>query len=577
MRIGFSGHRDFDNAVLAARWVDGIATRHPGAEIITGGAVGADLIIAEQVVKNDKLKSLVILPMLPHIFTALWSPQLATRLDSVLQKSDIYLMSEYSEVTYEQLCELDYACADAETSKYEPEFLTERNEEIVDNSDFLVAFWDSRQSGGTFNAVQTALEKGIDVYQGFPWTRTCGKKSINSFALIEKDEPLADFFKTEEPCIEGFERLQAKIGYTNFSFYPLSADRYASNGSVFERHDDFSITFREEPLAPSNSLIATLKATLNVDSENATDIARMIEEAGIEHKDYFVAQYKKNPFAALQELEFLSDGMSDLQENPNDVMSRVNVENATLVQSFNDDPSEDTFDDEEFDDEYHVVNDPSTAWHRLDVDDSRTFIDPSLPLPPEKKNPVFVALLEKAQTRTPAAGKEIYALSKSGKVKLSYDQWNQVWAEYKGKESPRLGSRGILHHTALKHPELFNLPLSVPPPPDYPTRPIDLNELNPVEPQTTRPTSVRYRRVNPESERARQAKKLFCPKTQPKPIAFTSEPYKFVRSEKVFRPTAICVNETRRLPRIIEVDLIKPQLFDVSNPARYPAMMRISA
>ena len=62
---------------------------------------------------------------------------------------------------------------------------------------------------------------------------------------------------------------------------------------------------------------------LNVPSDFAKDLARQIEEVGIEHKDYFVSQFKKNPFFALQELKFLADGLSDLQENPEDVFSRI--------------------------------------------------------------------------------------------------------------------------------------------------------------------------------------------------------------------------------------------------------------
>jgi len=509
MKIGFTGHRDFDNVKLVDRWINGIATRHPQATIITGAAIGADLLTAEATVRKDNLKSLVVLPMLPTVFTARWPLTLGDRLHAVLQKSDIYLMSEYREVSFDRLCELDLACADAEGMKYEIEFLTERNEYIVDNSDFMVAFWDGRQNGGTFNAVRYALQKGVEVYQGFPtirrWKENGKIKEVYSFPEITKDEPLSDFFKTEEACIEGFERLQEKIGYTNFATYALSADMFASNGSVFERHDDTSVTFRETPLEPSNSLIATLKATLNVESDFAKDLARQIEEVGIEHKDYFVNQFKKNPFAALQELQFLSNGMSDLQENPEDVFSRVNVENVTLLQPFNDDPSEDDFDEMEGD---QIICDPSTAWHRVD-ETFRTSIDPALP---PKPNPVFENLLAKARTRTPKAGKELYALQKVGRT-LSYEQWNQIWAEYKGKALPRFGegiSKWFLPGPPPDKPLVIT---AMPPQADWNSKESsfieDPNYVDNFEKERReRQRPKKLRRINPLSERALKAKAL---------------------------------------------------------------------
>lgn len=567
MKIGFTGHRDFTDVKLVDRWINGIATRHPQATIITGAAIGADLLTAEAAVRNDNLKSLIVLPMLPTVFTARWNLNQADRLHAVLQKSDIYLMSEYREVSYDRLHELDLACADTEQARYEIEFLTERNEYIVDNCENLVAFWDGRQEGGTYNAVQYALKRGVPVIQGFhSGERIDGKKKVIFHEEITQDEPLADFFRTEEPCIEGYERLQEQIGYTNYSFFPLSADMFSSNGSVFERHDDIGITFRESPLEPSNSLIATLKATLNVDSDFATDLARQIEEIGIEHKDYFVNQFKKNPFNAMQELQFLSDGMSDLQENVDDVFSRVNVENVTLVQSFNDDPSEDDFDEMDGD---QIICDPSTAWHKVDTA-PRDDIDPALPLPaPPQPRQIVADLLAKARTRTPQAGKELYELSKSGKVKLTYQEWNQIWAEYKGKAQPRFGEKPGKPFPPAPPPKppltLTAMPTPAPSPPP---------ELLPVEPPK-RPKPAHYRRVNPLSKRALRAK---FGKREPRPIAFSSEPYSFIRSERVFQPTAFCIS-VHHLPHIseisLDVDSISPRLFDVSNPARHPAMMRI--
>lgn len=51
-----------------------------------------------------------------------------------------------------------------EWNKYGKSAGNRRNKQIVDASDYLYALYDGRESGGTFNAINYALEKGKSVY-----------------------------------------------------------------------------------------------------------------------------------------------------------------------------------------------------------------------------------------------------------------------------------------------------------------------------------------------------------------------------------------------------------------------------
>ena len=183
----------------------------------------------------------------------------------------------------------------------------------------------------------------------------------------------------------------------------------------------------------------------------------------------------------MQELKFLADGLSDLQENPEDVFSRANVENVTLLQSFNDDPSEDDFDEMDGD---QIVCDPSTAWHKVDNWPSE-YIDPALPLPlPQPVNPVFIELMQDARTGNGKLGKEIYTIMKSGKVKLSYQQWNEIWTTYDtAKKSASSNRRRKVFKSPPPYKPLVITAMPAPtpaPPPDF-TRPTPM-----ITPKRTR-------------------------------------------------------------------------------------------
>lgn len=151
MRVGFTGHRDFNERLKIRSWMRGISAKYPDATIISGGAIGADLLCAEEAIEA-KLHSKVILPMWQDVYTAKWPEAFKKRLDAVVESSEVE-------------CIQGPLLTDG--ARYELELLFERNQRIVDESDVLIAFWDGRQRGGTFDCVRRALAAELSVFNGF--------------------------------------------------------------------------------------------------------------------------------------------------------------------------------------------------------------------------------------------------------------------------------------------------------------------------------------------------------------------------------------------------------------------------
>jgi len=173
MFIGISGHRDYKDRKNIRKWMVGIKVKYPDAVIVTGGAVGADLIAAEEALAVG-FSSRVILPMKFKVFTGRWSEDNKYRLINVLERSEVDILSD--------------------GDKYEVELLMERNQAIVDEVSILVAFWDGRRYGGTFDCVRRAMHVDeLDVFNGISWRR------------IERDSTLSSRFHTDEACIEGLQ------------------------------------------------------------------------------------------------------------------------------------------------------------------------------------------------------------------------------------------------------------------------------------------------------------------------------------------------------------------------------------
>jgi len=144
--VGITGHRNYKDRPNIRNWMQGIAKKHgKQTTIITGGAIGADIITAEEVIRAG-LRSIIILPMPFAIFTDRWNEKQKARLNAVLSSSKVKI-----------------ACPKHE---YNPHAYMERNAQIVEDSDILLAFWSGITSGGTFDTIQKAINKERTVYNG---------------------------------------------------------------------------------------------------------------------------------------------------------------------------------------------------------------------------------------------------------------------------------------------------------------------------------------------------------------------------------------------------------------------------
>lgn len=113
MKIAFTGHR---NRFASQEDLQAILDRYPGAVWVHGGAVGFDSQV-ERFAQVHGVKTIVIRP--------------------------------------------DYGAYGPAVASYMAPLT--RNQQIVDQSDMLVALWDGRKRGGTFFTINYAKSKNLPV------------------------------------------------------------------------------------------------------------------------------------------------------------------------------------------------------------------------------------------------------------------------------------------------------------------------------------------------------------------------------------------------------------------------------
>ena len=146
-RIAITGHRDIGKRTVdtAKWWVGTIARKYPNAVIITGGALGTDMLVATLAIKAG-LQSKVYLPFEFDTHTSRWNATSKASLKWVLDRSEVVVVggSEYSVRLYFR-----------------------RNERMVDNADLALAFYDGREDGGTVGCIKYAQHKHKRVFDAF--------------------------------------------------------------------------------------------------------------------------------------------------------------------------------------------------------------------------------------------------------------------------------------------------------------------------------------------------------------------------------------------------------------------------
>ena len=150
-KIAITGHREYEDIFNAGTQTNKLfkylRTKYPNEEIvfITGGAQGIDQLVAKMC-KQQKFLYDVYLAFPFDISTSRWAQSHKDFLTDLIvtSRNTKYINDIYSVRGY---------------------YL--RDKAMVDDSDFVVAFWDGRKKGGTYITVKYALSKGKLVYNAF--------------------------------------------------------------------------------------------------------------------------------------------------------------------------------------------------------------------------------------------------------------------------------------------------------------------------------------------------------------------------------------------------------------------------
>jgi uncharacterized phage-like protein YoqJ len=108
-----------------------------------GGAVGADLWMGQACLEN-KIKYHLYLPFSPETQSKFWEDEHKALLEEQMRHA----------VGIDIINPSGYDISDYQT----------RNEKMVDNSNFVVAFWVGKRRGGTYNCIKYALEQSKFVF-----------------------------------------------------------------------------------------------------------------------------------------------------------------------------------------------------------------------------------------------------------------------------------------------------------------------------------------------------------------------------------------------------------------------------
>jgi uncharacterized phage-like protein YoqJ len=440
IHIAITGHRDMDKRTVdtAKWWVARIAQKYPNATIITGGALGTDMLVATLAIKAG-LRSKVYLPFEFETHTARWNSASKANLRWILERSEIRVVG---------------------SNQYSTQLYFRRNERMVDDADLVIAFWDGREDGGTVGCIKYAQHKHKQVFDAFnreevaalPGENFYDKWYVdnsndnNNIDYFDESTYFSSIFKIDmerhgdgTEGNEAKERELAQVSPFKLKYYFQSADYYISNGIVFERHEELSYRDRD-------SIACRIKMATKCSGDEARKIAKYLEIVDKERRmeDQWVKWLRINFQKTLNYLELLFYNLADLEpdaemESVLDWAEDPEAESykPKFVQSWNDDPSEDDWDELEDD---GVMVDPSYGWHRLN---DPVVYEPPPPKIEDRLSPFALPIYQRIQSLSGNAlagyGRVLYRLWaewKDGK-RNSFKQrdWDELWAAYKYRKS----------------------------------------------------------------------------------------------------------------------------------------------
>jgi uncharacterized phage-like protein YoqJ len=444
--IAITGHRDIDKRTVEAAkwWVTRIAQKYPNATIITGGALGTDMLVATLAIKAG-LRSKVYLPFEFETHTSRWNAGSKAALKWILERSEVRVVG---------------------SSEYSVRLYYRRNEWMVDNADLVIAFWDGRLEGGTAGCIRYAQYRGKKVFDAFSRGEMEALPGENIYekldALYTNDNNTIDYFDdaTYFSSIfkidmerhgdgtegnEAKERELAQVSPFKLKYYFQSADYYISNGVVFERHEELSYRDRD-------SIACRIKMATKCSGDEARKIAKYLEIVDKERRmeDQWVTWLRINFQKTLNYLEVLFYNLADLEPDAEmealvDWVEDPEAESykPKFVQSWNDDPSEDDWDELEDD---GIMVDPSYGWHRLN---DPIVYDAPLPKIEDRLSPLALPIYQRIQSLSGNAlagyGKVLYRLwaewKDSKRNSFKQRDWDELWAAYKYRKSEGLELR----------------------------------------------------------------------------------------------------------------------------------------
>jgi len=127
-----------------------------------GGALGADQWVGTACIKNG-VKFRLYLPFHPTVQSSHWTNEQKAELDQQLQKAaGIDIMEPDPGIEYN-------------VARY-----FERNQKMVDEASFVIAFWVGKKRGGTFHAMQYALKSSKFVFNALDKLRPVFMEDIEN-------------------------------------------------------------------------------------------------------------------------------------------------------------------------------------------------------------------------------------------------------------------------------------------------------------------------------------------------------------------------------------------------------------